>query len=61
MSAPFRCDCGARHCPGVVAGYRYLSYRQRQAIETIACDHVRRLGAAYARIEAVLPSPESVG
>ena len=61
MSAPFRCDCGARHCPGVVAGYRYLSLRQRQAIEAIASDHVRRLGAAYARIEAVLPSPESVG
>jgi hypothetical protein len=32
MAEPFRCNCGAPHCPGEIAGFRFLSPPRRDAL-----------------------------
>ena len=41
LAAPFECGCGARWCPGLIAGYRALTPWQKQAITHITAKHLR--------------------
>lgn len=40
MAEPFRCGCGAPHCPGTIAGFRFLSPQQREALLPYLSPHL---------------------
>ena len=42
MHAPFACSCNAAHCPGTIAGLRYLSSAQRRPIRSLLSDAMRQ-------------------
>ena len=51
MHAPFVCNCSAAHCPGMIAGLRYLSSGQRWPIRAILSD------AMHQQLECVGAGP----
>ena len=40
MAEPFRCNCGAASCAGVVAGYSALGPEQREALRPWVAEHL---------------------
>lgn len=43
LAEPFECRCGGPRCYGTVAGFRYLTTDQREAILEILAPHLRRI------------------
>lgn len=43
LAYPFRCCCGSTSCVGNVRGFKYLTRRQRRALEPYLAPHLRRL------------------
>ncbi len=40
MSSPFDCVCGSEKCLGRIAGFRYLAYEQRTAIQHLCSPYI---------------------
>lgn len=51
MFRPFRCECGASRCRGVVRGFKYLSPRERMSVASALAPHLRQWIAPLLRSE----------
>ena len=61
MIAPFACQCGALHCYGCVAGFKYLTPAQQVLLAPQCSPPLRRLWRAHATSRPLQTTRQSQG